>query len=98
MTHRHGDANADEDLQPDRAQPAVAAGFSSDITTTDASSPNGVHTPPIPDPSINSDPNLVSSTIASRTSGWVSFFSSRSLIVKTLGYTSAPVGLLSMEV
>ena len=77
------------------------ASFSSDTTTTttDASSPNGIHAPPsqIPDPSINSDLNLVAPTITSHTSGWASFFSSRSLTVKTLGYGSVLVGLIVSE-
>jgi len=105
VMHLHGDADADvKDLQrdfpPSGAQPATA-GLSSDInttttTTTDTSSPNGVHAPSsqILDPSINLDPNPVASTITSHTSGWASFFSSRSLMVKTLGYGSAPVGLI----
>ena len=105
VMHRHGDADADvKDLQrdfpPSGAQPATA-GLSSDITTTtDASSPNGVHAPSsqIPDPLINSDPNPVASTITSHTSGWASFFSSRSLMVKTLGYGSVPVGLIEDSV
>jgi len=105
VMHRHGDADADvKDLQrdfpPSGAQPATA-GLSSDITTTtDASSPNGVHAPSsqILDPSINLDPNPVASTITSHTSGWASFFSSRSLMVKTLGYGSVPVGLIEDSV
>ena len=101
--HRHGDGNGNvEDLQrdsPTGAQPNVTAGFSSDTTTTtDASSPNGAHPPQISDPSINLDPNPVASTITSHTSGWASFFSSRSLMVKTLGYGSAPVGLIEDNV
>ena len=101
--HCHGDRNGNvEDLQhdsPTGAQPNVTAGFSFDATTTtDASSPNGAHPPQISDPSINLDPNPVASTITSHTSGWASFFSSRSLMVKTLGYGSAPVGLIEDNV
>ncbi|KIM37712.1 hypothetical protein M413DRAFT_448237 [Hebeloma cylindrosporum] len=73
--HCHGDG---DDLQRDSR---LEAGLST-TTTND-------HQPVPPQPSVYDTGNPIASTITSHTSSWASFFSSRSLMVKTLGYGNA---------
>jgi hypothetical protein len=66
-------------------------------TTGDPSSLNRTH---VEDPLVHSHivNNPIASTIASHTSGWASFFSSRSLMVKSLGYGAGNAGLVEDSV
>ena len=66
-----------------------------DITphSANANAPqNGIHRPQRGAPTITE--NSITLTITPHTPSWASLFSSRSLMVKTLGYGSAPVWLI----